>query len=546
MYKVLIVDDEEPARETFNYLIDWGKTPFQICKFANNGKDALEKYELLKPDLIITDIQMPVMDGLELIKRIRERNKSQKFVILTCHEDFEYAREAIKLGVSDYLLKDLLTPQDLYGLLEKIADELMDEDVKHSGDYNNLSGISFNEIFYKEEYRNAILKGIAFENLTASEIQKHITRLGLNLTKNNYIILCIVIDDFSRLVKSIDRSQEKRHIYEILGCIKNVLDEFNGGECFYDENGIFAAIAGLDNKSSEQFNISFCNAVSNMLHVNLLRLNGMTVTIGISSVFSNLKELRQRYTQASEATRYRVLQGKGRTFLYNNELAGVSNSGIAVLEGLLNEVRSSIENDDLENIKPLIKNIYFNNVKGIKQYEHLKYINTQLMGMMIDYCRKKNISSEKVFGIDGLPIEKLDELETIQEMYSWFYGILDNLINCVKEKCPAPVYSKHVRYAMKYIDENYSSRLGLSQISEELGVNKAYLCRIFKQETGENITNYLNNLRIEKAKELMLSSNYRIYEISEKVGFANIQHFNNSFKKYTGQNPLKYKNNMEM
>lgn len=168
MYRVLIIDDEEPARETLKYLIDWGKTSFEISGFAKNGKEALESYAELKPDLIITDIQMPIMDGLELIRKIRTENDSQKFVILSCHENFTYAREAIKYGVSDYLLKDLLTPQDLYSLLEKIKNEMADEKSLKSGDsaYRPHSGIIFNEIFYEEEYKNAILQGIAFENLS--------------------------------------------------------------------------------------------------------------------------------------------------------------------------------------------------------------------------------------------------------------------------------------------------------------------------------------------------------------------------------------------
>ncbi|MEL7566164.1 MAG: response regulator [Dehalobacterium sp.] len=126
-FRILIVDDEKPARETLSYLIDWKDTAFEVAGTAKNGNDALEQYQRFKHELIITDIQMPVMDGLALIKAIRQDNKAQKFVILSCHEKFSYAKEAIQMGVTDYLIKDLLTCEDLFAVLDKVQRELEEE-----------------------------------------------------------------------------------------------------------------------------------------------------------------------------------------------------------------------------------------------------------------------------------------------------------------------------------------------------------------------------------------------------------------------------------
>lgn len=120
MHKVMIVDDERPARELLKMLADWGMAGFEIVAEATNGKDALQKYREFHPDLIITDIQMPVMDGIELMRAVRENDPEQRFVILSCHESFEYAREALKMGAMDYLIKDALTKEALSALLMQL------------------------------------------------------------------------------------------------------------------------------------------------------------------------------------------------------------------------------------------------------------------------------------------------------------------------------------------------------------------------------------------------------------------------------------------
>jgi two-component system response regulator YesN len=138
-------------------------------------------------------------------------------------------------------------------------------------------------------------------------------------------------------------------------------------------------------------------------------------------------------------------------------------------------------------------------------------------------------------------MEKLEEFETIEDILNWLCETIEKIIH-VRTLDSTLAYSKHVVDAIKYIKQNYDKKMGLSQISKELSINKAYLCRIFKGETGENLTDYLNKVRIDQAKLLLTTTNHKMYEIAEMVGFSNNQHFNSSFKKVTGQNPLMFKN----
>ena len=142
MYSVMIVDDERPSRELLKLLVDWEETGFFICCEASDGQDALNKYHIYRPDLVITDIQMPVMDGLSLIRRVRNENPEQLFVVLSCHEQFDYARSAIKLGVHDYLIKDSLLPKELLGIFEQVKKKLPKELPSIFDRFSNISEYS--------------------------------------------------------------------------------------------------------------------------------------------------------------------------------------------------------------------------------------------------------------------------------------------------------------------------------------------------------------------------------------------------------------------
>jgi two-component system, response regulator YesN len=541
VYRVLIVDDEEPARETLKYLIDWGSTSYEIAGFAKNGKEALDAYKELEPHLIITDIQMPVMDGLELIKNIRTEDRSQKFVILSCHENFRYAKEAIKQGVSDYLLKDLLTPQDLYSLLEKVKYEIQNEARSESLNYEHKPFPVSNESFHKEERKNTALQDIVFENLTDKVLKNYISEFNLDLSAKHQVLFCIAIDDYSKFKERFDRTQQKRIKYEIVGLIKSTLDKFNGGECFYDEKGVFIAIAGVDNSNSEQYFLSACHAIASRIHINILTANNISVTISVSNYFSSLKGVMSKYNEALEIVKYRMFLGKGKTIMYNIKFVKAAYNSPDKLDKRFDEIKDSLEKGEVKKAKDTLKSVYSEELSGFMQFNYLKYLNSHIISIIGDFCRDKNISYIKVFNCDYLPMEKLEEYETIEDILNWLCETIEKIIQ-VHASDSGLTYSKHVLDAIKYIKQNYGKKMGLSQISKELSINKAYLCRIFKGETGENLTDYLNKVRIEQAKLLMATTKYKMYEIAEMVGFSNNQHFNTSFKKVTGQNPLMFKN----
>lgn len=539
MFKVLVVDDEKPARETISHLIKWEDTDFRIVDWAKNGKEAFKKYNLYKPDLIITDIQMPVMDGLELIKEVRKTDTEQKFIILSCHEEFQYAKEAIKMGVTDYLLKDLLTPQDLYNVLEKVKGKLNDKRYRNINNHHTEITVSkFDE--FEEEYRNIGLKAIIFENLSESKRNEYINNLCLNLNGKYFVVMSLILDDYINTIRSLEYKKKKIIKQKIQQKVIDVLNSLYGGECYYHKNGKFIIIAQLKDISSQLKYISDCHEITKHIRRKIKDLGDLSITIGISKGFYKLNDINIRYKEASDVTKYRIFVGKGNNLFYNTVFSKVNNSNSEILELRLSKIKDGIENNNNVEITKQINNLYNNDIKGFMKYNYLKYVNTCLYEMIIEYCNKFDISYKALFNKEYIPLEEVERIETVHEISNWFCDVLLKVIN-MKASEIYKKYSRKIEDAIEYIKSCYCDNISLSDVADVLGTHKVYLSRLFKEETGENITNYIINLRIEKAKHIIISTNYKIYEISEKVGFKNSQQFSVAFKKHTGVTPLEFR-----
>lgn len=538
MYKVMVVDDEKPARETLNYLIDWEKTSFVIVDSAKNGKEALDKYIKYKPDLIITDIQMPVMDGLEFIREVRMLKRNQKFVILSCHENFYYAKEAIKLGASDYLLKDLLTSNDLYELLEKVKRELEEEKEK----FTNYNKVVFDtsDYNYKEELKNIALKSLTFENMTMEEMNNYIDKFNLNFRTSYFLVLCIFIDDYKKLTEEMKYTELKIFNYQIKKIINESIDGYFGGECFYNENGQFVAIVCLESITSQLKFYADSHTICQRIRKGMTKYMDLKLTIGVSESFHDLKNINKYYNEALNAAKLRIFMGKGKTIFYNTNIAKVKNIDMGALDKKLDELKELIDKSDIEKTKKEVEVLYNNNLSGFMQYNYLKYINSCLFNIIMENCKEHGINYIDLFECNYLPVEKPDEFETVQEICEWFSQILVKMINLQLNKDDKK-YSFRIKEAIEYIEKNYNKDISLEEISDEIGLHKGYLCRLFKQETGINITDYIINYRIEKAKKLIATTNDKLYEIAEKVGFSNAQYFSLKFRKITGKTPIEYR-----
>ncbi|WP_143318039.1 response regulator [Clostridium sp. HBUAS56017] len=534
MYKVMIVDDEIPAREILSYIINWEDTDFKIVSSASNGKEALNNYSNINPDLIITDIQMPIMDGLDLIEEIQKINKSQKFLILSCYEDFTYAQRAMKMGITDYLIKDLISPNDLYGILAKTKTDLDNINVKKTEIRKEHKLLNF----FKEN-KDVALRKLIFNDINEDDGLSLIENLNLNLNGKLFALFFIQIDNFFKYINNEEFCTKT--LKEIIKTFYEVMDELNIGECFYSENGEFTAIVRLTPTASEADIINQCYSLAQEIRRRISLIHNVSLTISISSTFKKPFGIKKYWDEVFKLSKMKVFLGNG-TIILNNTFVKGLNLDSNTLSKRINSISAAIEQNHIESLNLELTHLYDKDIRGFMQFNYLNYINSSLLDLIIKTCNRYSIEYKDIFSTSYIPMEILSTKETIEEMRSWFIEIFTKIINYKTNNFFKNKYSKKVSDCINYINKNlYNPSLSLTDIATNINVHKVYLCRIFKEETGENVTQYILKARIEKSKEIILSTNYKLYEVSAKLGFSSPQQFSILFKKVTGITPNQFR-----
>ncbi|ABR33560.1 MULTISPECIES: response regulator transcription factor [Clostridium] len=534
MYKVMIVDDEIPAREILLCIINWEDTDFRIVYSASNGKDALDKYTDIKPDLIITDIQMPIIDGLDLIEEVQKINKSQKFLILSCYEDFTYAQRAMKMGVTDYLIKDLITPNDLYGILAKTQTDLDNITIKKSEIKKEHKLLNF-----LKENKDIALRKLIFNDISQDDCYNLIENLNLNLNGKLFVLFLIQIDNFFKYIE--DENFYTNTLNEIIKNVSETIEELNIGECFYSENGEFTAIVRLSPTISEADIINECYYLAQEIRKRISLMHNISLTISVSSTFKKPFKIKKYFDEAFKLSKMKVFLGND-TIILNNTFVKNLDLDTDTLAKRINAINIAIEQNNIENLKSELTHLYDKDIRGFMQFNYLNYINSSLLDLVVRTCNRYSIAYEDIFSTSYLPIEILSTKETVEEMSGWFIEIFTKIININFNNSFKNKYSKKVADSIDYINKNlFNQSLSLTDIAENINVHKVYLCRIFKEETGENVTQYILKARIDKSKEIILSTNYKLYEISDKLGFNSPQQFSILFKKVTGITPNQFR-----
>lgn len=531
VYKVLVVDDELPAREMIGYLIEWEDTDFYICDYARDGEEAFEKYIIHKPDLIITDIQMPVMDGIEFINKVRKIDKHQKFAILSCHEKFQYVKMALKMGVEDYLLKDLLSSEDLYSLLNKVK-----IDLKENQKIIEKAKVVKERDYFDEIYKFTTLKKIIFDELSNESLNEHIDKLDLKLHSDAYVLLFFEIDEIPRIYSVNEKMDLRRRIFS--GIKNGLIDHFDGEVYPHGENG-FIVITQFRKNNSKQKYFDEIYKIINSIRKYTTNSNEVTATIGISKEFYNLKDIKENFVQSKDVVKLKIFLGKNQNLFYNTLFKKTTNTDKEKVDKSLTDIRRLIENGMEQETLRYIKTLYERELKGYLQYNYLMYVNNRLFGYLRDFIYYYKLSYEMIFGTNYISFDEVQNMNSILDMKNWYINHFQKIFERLGKKTQR--YSKRVYDAIKYMETHYAEDISLEDIADACGVHKVYISRHFKEETKCTISKYLLNYRVEKSKELMKNTNLKNIEIAIETGFKNSQIFSLNFKKITGTTPSEYR-----
>ncbi|RDU24216.1 response regulator [Anaerosacchariphilus polymeriproducens] len=532
MLGVLIVDDEEKVCTLIQYLVDWEKMGLQVIGVANDGITAMGIIEEKHPDIVITDIQMPGYNGLEVIQQVRERYPEIYFIIISGYRQFDYAHQAIKFGVEDYLLKPI-KQDELNSILDKIIKlKKSEEEIKTE---QELLKQKLNV------HSKKIKQNLLWDILNINEefldytIEQLNNKYDCNFQSGIFQVL-IFKADFS-----IELEQEKVHQMLDNKMIEMIEKEFQKDTIeqvtYLGEEGVYL----LYNAAQEDKDLRWkLKHIRNKLNTLRDVFPGMFVTVGIGNYVKNVSELPKTVYDARNAILNRLFKGVGKNIVVTPsqqpglEAADIINSEFQVkfldymdvyhLDGIL-QLLKKIERTLRE--EPNSDGILL--LRLINDILDIYFLSLKKMQLEVDISQSK-IEFMKIF-YSCLNIEDVFE--------KLFHFIKENLETIMAER--KNVEAEPIIEAKKYIIENYNNNLKFEELAEKLGFNYAYFSTLFKKETGQTLTEYVLSIRIQKAKNLLLDPEVSIMEVAESVGYSDLKYFGKQFKKVTNLSPKEYK-----
>lgn len=549
MFKVLIIDDEPIIRKGIRNIVNWDGFGCEICGEADNGFDGKEIIEKCKPDIIITDIRMPEVDGLTMISEIKETVPDCKIIILTGYRDFEYVREAIKLGAFDYLLKPTKI-EELNNVVTRAVKELKNRCDKISEIDKMKKLYEKNLPFIKEKLLYNLIYGTFTEDsATLSQAES----LGMKIEK--FILGLIEIDENScNDKKAEDTSEEETNLSEIkesnmyqFGII-NTLDEVFSDKfeilSLPVEGKRIAFVLKLgQNKTPVQEEI---NTKCRYLQQIVQNCFGFTVSVAISTPGEGYKNLSEKLKECKEAIEHKFYLGSNSIIFYSDLGNFFKYSDYSELtdkqQKLIDNVKAGNSEEVNESYKELTDTV---NALGDSDKEYIKnfYFNTIIL---INSIRQsivgieKQVTNESALANLYKMVEKCDNLNDLN-------GVLENAAKQTVSKVHD--YNSNnlkllLRRAVEYIENHYAEEVTLNQVSEKLYVSNYYLSRMFKKELGVNFIDYLNELRMKEAKILLADPKYKTYEVAELVGVPNSHYFSKLFRRYAGMTASEYRESL--
>jgi len=525
-YSVLIVDDEEEVANAIIAKIDWKSMGFSLPVYAANGLDALDRAEENQPDVVMTDIKMPYMDGLELSRHLKKQYPNIRIVFFSGFDEFEYVKEAIHVQAEEYILKPV-DADELKAIFLKIKDSL-DKELEAKQNAKLL------ETYYQESlpvlqenFYSSLVEG----KIEDQDIEKNIQDYQIDLHGPYYCIAVIhtsskhVPEGISTmlLAVAVRRLAEER------------LDQ-KWETKFFSNLGNTVALAQLSDEQQVQKLTddldAFCRLAKTVCKA--------VVTVGVGQICSRLSEIDNSYTGARNALSYRVLYGTGKAINITEIAPQESAEPHRNEQDQLQHVFKVTRINDAESLKHAVHD-YISNV--VSTYSNIQEYHIFVMGLVSElsqFAKNNQLDLEQTFQSNEDILMTVQRMEK-DELEKWLFEICLRMQAMMKETRKSTTKT-FVTKAQDYVYENYSDiDLNVEKVCEYLEVSSAYFSTVFKKETGKTFTNFLTDIRMSKAVDL-LDKDEKTYEVAQKVGYSDPNYFSYVFKKQFGISPSKYKN----
>ncbi|MEY2191540.1 response regulator [Neobacillus sp. BF23-41] len=532
MYKVMLVDDDYPVLELLSQTIEWEHLGVTLQSTHENGASAFETALHEMPDILITDIGMPKMNGIELTKRLKEINPNLQVVILSCHSEFDFAKQALKLRVEDYLVKDMFDPEDLCEIIKKVKENLDNQIRKTLKNLHLQHMLDSNKVSVKERF---IRQTISQSQITEKDWIVEANTLGLQLDKVGYKATLAIVHDFQ--ITKVKYISEDILTFAINNVIEDIIMESKldavhfclGAKEFF----LFfpcsptVKIGSFDETYESMKKVQ--KALKKYLNIHLSFLIGEDC--------SSFADLRQELSHL-ESAKHQCFYMQPGSILKRDIVQTAMVDLFSNYDEASADIKDLLLMRDESVIVPIVS-------KWISLFEQKKYhpelVKEWILKLSLDLKVKlqalqffRSEHSVECLHQKILMCNFLCELEGI--LIEYFKSLL-NLSNEVYNQTKR----REILDAISYVSMNLEKRISLEEVASHLFLNQSYFSRLFKKEVGETFVEYITKMKISRAKELLEQTADSVGKICERLGYDNQSYFNKLFKNHVGVTPIEYR-----
>lgn len=544
MYRLMVVEDEERIRMGIVHAIDWAAMGFEVVGEAINGRDALRKYADCTPDVILTDVRMPVMDGLELVRHLKSENSHVHFVILSGFSDFETVRAALKSQVDDYLLK----PTDKKSLIQTftLLKTKLDRQVEEEQAVRQQQALLKEGLFeLRRSFLSALVQGAYTD---AGQLEDRLNALEISLTGDSHVV--VKLQARKNLVEPILSASESdvaekcsdSWLTDQIDKLNLILEEKEIGIAFPTATGQIVFILSLQHEQNNELSIQ--QTVLDLLQsMQVQDTRWQSVYAGIGHIYPNLTQMSKSYLEADQALSHHFFNTETPvvTLLPEFDPDQTVQKWLNEYPYEINEIVNKVIAGHAEFVSQMIDQV-FNNFRN----------KNQTPDFVKDYCYvmmfllKSNIAGlvekteETTFRNFEQVIRKSESIDELQEYIHDRFVLIASQISALKDDRKGN-NNRTIAILKAYIEANYANELTLEDLSKHVFLTPVYISFLFKSITGENYMSYLRKVRLLKARDLLLKDNYKVYEVSHLVGYSDYKYFTSQFKKMFGISPTDFR-----
>ncbi|EPD90399.1 MULTISPECIES: response regulator [Paenibacillus] len=520
--KALLVDDEINILRNLQTVIPWEKHDIEVVALASNGVKALEMVQEHQPDLILSDIRMPLMDGIALLEQVNKLERDIQVILLTGFQEFEYARSALKYGAKDYILKPI-NYEELEAVVERVAFDIREKRKAEMDEQKRWSRVR--HLAYEKFLFDILLD---YTNVTT----RHFFEDENSLEETEFTLLLIDLDNYSQLSRSWNEKERKLKNFAVRNVLQDALEPY---ELLYSvlqtREGEWCVL--IRHQRETPFDLQTVRGWSDALQLAVKQHVKLTVSLGIYPEHMSVLQLADAYKKLQRALQ---LSPNVEQILLLEEVNPGRNEWNNSMWELVEEIVSSLKRRDKAQMEQTFEKLNQSlRVISEHSYVRVEQILHFLVLHLIREMREINImSDEEERGLWS----NLERSVGVKDLLATIHQLIQDCMNAGMNRKPSELLMVN---AKEYIAKNLSNDFGVEEIADHLGISCSYFSLLFKQHFGETFLENLTRQRIELAKSLLRMSDKSITQIGKQVGYAERRYFTRVFYKFTGMTPSEYR-----